>query len=75
MSRIRPRHRATIKTAAAVLPAYPAGAELVAAGQCPAGYVNPFACIVCPFGHLVKCHHPKRCDEAGSGCVKAEVRV
>ncbi|HKW76864.1 MAG TPA: hypothetical protein VJN64_15140 [Terriglobales bacterium] len=41
------------------------GADLVAAGRCPVGATHKLACVVCPFGHLIACHHPQTCEQAG----------
>jgi len=32
--------------------------------SCPIGAVSPMACMFCPYGHMLECHHPYTCEEA-----------
>ena len=43
---------------------YPTGVEVIQSGRCPMGAVSPMACMFCPTGHMLECHHPYDCETA-----------
>lgn len=51
---------------------YPAGIDLISAGKCPRGAVSPMACMICPTGHMLECHHPMTCEEANCYHLQAD---
>jgi len=43
---------------------YPTGILKIERGECEAGGLNPMACMLCPYGHMLECHYPLTCEEA-----------
>lgn len=46
---------------------FPAGADVIRAGECPVGGAGPMACFFCSYGHMTECHYPQSCAEARCG--------
>ena len=44
---------------------YPSGIGKIDRGECPRGMANAAACTFCSYGHMLECHYPKTCREAG----------
>lgn len=42
----------------------PTGIGRIDRGECPEHYISPGACMFCPYGHMLECHHPHTCEEA-----------
>lgn len=42
---------------------FPTGVGKIDRGECPTGAIYPMACMFCPFGHMLECHHPYTCEE------------
>jgi hypothetical protein len=42
---------------------FPTGIGRIERGECPCGIVSPIACMFCPCGHMLECHHPFTCEE------------
>lgn len=42
-------------------------------GKCPRGDLTPMACMFCPYGHMLECHHPYTCEEAECSHYRAEM--
>lgn len=42
----------------------PSGIGRITRGECPSKETRPMACMFCPYGHLLHCHHPYTCEEA-----------
>ncbi len=40
---------------------YPPGLLRIANGECP---LELTFCCTCPYGHMLECHYPMRCEEA-----------
>ena len=48
------------------------GIGLITRGECPLGARAPTACMLCRFGHLMDCHHPKTCEQANCSHYQSE---
>ncbi|MDD4984899.1 MAG: hypothetical protein PHQ43_03780 [Dehalococcoidales bacterium] len=42
---------------------FPTGIGRIERGECPRGAISPLACMFCPCGHTLECHHPFTCEE------------
>lgn len=40
------------------------GVTKIYTGNCPRGAKQPFACMLCYYGHMTECHYPHNCQEA-----------
>lgn len=45
-------------------PQYPAGLDVINAGQCPMQAKTGLACTFCTFGHMTECRAPQTCVQA-----------
>jgi len=54
---------------------FPAGVDLVRNRECPRGGLTAMACMFCPYGHMLECHHPYTCDEVECSHYLAELEA
>jgi hypothetical protein len=53
----------------------PTGIGKIDRGECPIGAVNPMGCMLCPYGHMLECHHPYTCEEAQCSHYRREIET
>lgn len=44
---------------------FPTGIGRVQRGECPLGAIHASACALCVLGHMLECHYPQTCSQAG----------
>jgi len=44
---------------------WPSGIGKIDRGECELGAVSPVQCVLCRMGHMLECHYPYTCTEAG----------
>jgi hypothetical protein len=54
---------------------FPTGIGKIERGECPRGGVSSAGCTLCPYGHIIECHHPMTCEEARCGKYQYEMEV
>jgi len=43
---------------------FPTGILTIERRECKVGGLNPMACMICSYGHMLECHYPHTCEEA-----------
>lgn len=61
------RHIAEIEASGTIT-----GIGRIQRGECPVDCRTTIACMLCPYGHMLECHHPYTCEEAECGHWQSE---
>ncbi len=42
---------------------FPTGIGRIDRDECPLRCIQPIACMLCSYGHMLECHYPMNCEE------------